>query len=160
MIGVGNPARGDDAAGRLVARRLRSALAADIEIAETDGEPSALLTLLDGAERAILADACASGATPGTVQRFDVSDTPLPKATFSLSTHGLGLAEAIELARALGQLPAQTIVYAIEASAFEIGAPVSPAIAAAVRAAGEQIRAEVDRAGTPRPIDQRSSIGT
>jgi hydrogenase maturation protease len=147
VIGIGNPDRGDDAAGRLVAERLRGTLSADVEIAETDGESTALLALLDGADFAILIDACVSGKEPGTVHRFDVGAGPLPEAKFNLSTHGLGLAEAVELARALGQLPPRTLVYAIEARAFVPGAPLTPTVAAAVSEATAQISAEL----APRP---------
>ncbi len=76
------------------------------------------------------------------MHRFDAGAGPLPEAKFNLSTHGLGLAEAVELARALGQLPPRTIVYAIEADAFDAGAPLSPAVAAAIDAASGRIRAE------------------
>jgi hydrogenase maturation protease len=142
VIGIGNPERGDDAAGRLVARRLRGKLPADVAIAEHDGESTALLALLDGADTAILIDACVSGAPAGTVRRFDASASPLPEAKFSVSTHGLGLAEAIELARALRALPRRCIVYTIEGRAFDPGAPLSPAVAAAVGETSERVRAE------------------
>jgi len=42
------------------------------------------------------------------------------------STHGLGVAEAIELARVLGRLPARLQVYVIEGQRFEHGAKISP----------------------------------
>ena len=58
--------------------------------------------------------------------------TPLPRGALGMSTHGFGLAEALELARALGQLPRRCIVYAIEGASFETGAPLSPEVAAAV----------------------------
>jgi hydrogenase maturation protease len=116
---------------------------AGVTVAEHGGESAALLSLLEGVEDAVLVDACVSGAAPGTVRRFDVSAAPLPEARFSLSTHGLGLAEAMELARALGQLPPRCIVYAIEGRTFELGAPLSPEVAAAVGAASDRIAAEI-----------------
>ena len=130
-----------------MARLLKGTLPPDIEIAEHDGESASLIALLDGAAHAIFIDACVSGARPGTLHRFDVSSAPLPQAGFSLSTHGLGLAEAIELARALGGLPPRSIVYAIEAASFEMGHALSPAVAAAVGEADEKIRAELDGGG-------------
>jgi hydrogenase maturation protease len=48
------------------------------------------------------------------------------------STHALGVAEAIELARALGRLPARLEVYAIEGARFTAGAGLSPAVEQAV----------------------------
>lgn len=132
VIGIGNTDRGDDAAGRIVARLLRQTLPEEVEVIEQEGEATALLARLDGAAEAFLVDACFGGAPVGTVQRFDVAAAPLPNQAFGLSTHGFGLAEAVELARALDRLPPRCLVYAIEGKRFEAGAPMSPAVSAAV----------------------------
>ena len=73
VIGIGNPDCGDDAAGRLVGRLLRGRLPHSIRIEETDGEATSLLARLEGKDWAYLIDACASGAAPGTLHRFDAS---------------------------------------------------------------------------------------
>ncbi len=145
VIGIGNPDRGDDGVGRLVARSLDGRLPADVEIVEVDGEATALLAHMDGAEEAYLVDACASGAAPGTVRRFDVVAAPLPQAAFGLSTHGFGLAEATELARALGQLPPRCVVYAIEGAGFEAGAPLSDAVAEAMPRVVQRLCGEIEQ---------------
>ncbi|HET8758253.1 MAG TPA: hydrogenase maturation protease, partial [Solirubrobacteraceae bacterium] len=120
MIGVGNAVRGDDAAGLLAARALGGV--------ELEGDPSALIDLFDGLDAAVVVDAVRSGAAPGTVRRFDAAGGPLPAAIrSSTSTHLVGIAEAIELARTLDRLPPRLTVYAIEGERFEAGAPVSPA---------------------------------
>ena len=143
VIGIGNPDRGDDGAGRAVARRLRGALPRGIEVLEHDGEATSLLACLEGREAAYLVDACVSGAAPGTVRRFDASAEPLPRETFDLSSHGLGLAAAVELGRTLGQLPGRCVVYAIEAASFGFGDSLSPAVEAAVAEVGGRLRAEL-----------------
>jgi hydrogenase maturation protease len=143
VIGIGNPDRGDDAAGRLAARRLAAMLPPAVEVSEHDGEVTSLLAAIESAAAVYLIDACASRAKPGTVRRFDVTTGPLPHETFSLSSHGLGLAEAIELARALDQLPPRCIVYAIEAGSVEPGGAVSPAVLAAIEETSERVRREL-----------------
>lgn len=143
VVGVGNTDRGDDAAGRAVSRWLRGKLPDGIVVLDHDGEVTALLACLETVDTAYLVDACMSGAQPGTVHRFDAAATPLPQQMFSLSSHGLGLSEAIELARALGQLPRRCVVYAIEAASFEPGAALSNAVAAAVAVAGRRVRDEL-----------------
>ena len=143
VLGVGNVNRGDDGAGRAVARALRGVLGAHVEVAECEGQATGILAILETASAALIIDACASGAPAGTVRRFDVSQTPLPQAAFGVSTHGFGLHEAIELARALGQLPARCVVYAIEGAGFETGAPLSPAAAAAVSQVARQVSVEL-----------------
>jgi len=147
VLGIGNLDRGDDAAGPAVARLLRGALPRDVEVAEHGGEAAALLGRLDGVAEAYLVDACVSGAPAGTVQRFDAASTPLPQGLFGLSTHAFGLAEAVELGRALGQLPPRCIVYAIEAGAFEVGEALSPGVEAAVSDVARRIHDELAREG-------------
>ncbi len=149
VIGIGNPDRGDDAVGRRVAQRLAGTVPPEVEILEHDGEATSLLACMEGAAAAWLIDACVSGKPAGTVQRFDVTATPLPQDAFNLSTHGFGLAEAIELARALDQLPPRCVVYAVEAGSVVAGAPLSPAVSAAVDAVGARLRAEITGADAP-----------
>jgi hydrogenase maturation protease len=146
VVGIGNPDRGDDGAGRAVTQYLRGRLPAHVEVAELDGEVTSLLPLLGGATAAFLIDACVSDAEPGTVRRFDVAKLPLPKTGFGVSTHGLGLAEAIELARALGQLPPLCVVYTIEAVSVEQGHPLSRPVTAAIDIVGEKVQVEIQLA--------------
>jgi hydrogenase maturation protease len=155
VIGVGNPDRGDDAAGLAVARQLRNGVVATpgldpgispavrLRIVEHSGEATTLILQMDGAERAFLIDACVSGAAPGTVHRFDVSSTAMPAFASGVSTHGFGLAAGVELARALRVLPRHSIVYAIEGASFEAGVPLSPPVAAAVADVTRRLRAEI-----------------
>jgi len=144
VVGIGNADRGDDAVGHLVARRLGARRIAGVRVLERSGESSGLLDCLSGAQAAYLVDASRSGKPPGTVSRHDVAAAPLPRAASGCSTHGLGLAEAIELARALGRLPRRCVVYAIEGHAYDIGAPLSPAVAAAAEQAARMIAEEVE----------------
>jgi hydrogenase maturation protease len=152
VIGVGNPDRGDDAAGRRVARLMRKMLPHDVEVAEHEGEGAGLSALLEGLAAAFLVDACISDMSPGTVRRFDVNAAPLPQLAFGASTHAFGLFEAIELARALGCLPPRCVVYAIEGACFEIGAPLSPPVKAALPIAAERLALEVVGAADARGV--------
>ncbi|WP_292528065.1 hydrogenase maturation protease [Methylocystis sp.] len=142
VLCIGNLQRGDDAAGRAVARALRVSLG-DVEIIEEEGEATTVLARLEGADAAFIVDACVSGATPGDIHRFDIVAGPLPQTAFSASTHGFGLADSLELARALGALPSRCVVYAIEGGTFDIGAPMSPAVAAAVDTVADRLRTEI-----------------
>jgi hydrogenase maturation protease len=144
VIGIGNPDRGDDAFGRVVASRLRGRLPASVRLVEADGEGTAILDELGKAAAAIVVDAAVSGREPGEIRRFDVSREPLPVAKYGLSTHGFGLAGAVELARTLGALPGRCIVYAVEASSFELGAPLSPELAPMVDAVADRVLGEAE----------------
>jgi hydrogenase maturation protease len=102
-----------------------------------------LIDAWDGVDAVWLVDAVSSGAEVGTVHRLDASASELPTELFRASTHHVGLAEAVELARALGRLPALAIVYGIEGSSFQVGEELTPAVAASVDPVAEAVRKEV-----------------
>ena len=134
VIGVGNQLRGDDAASGEVVRRLHERCAdTGIDVSEQLCEPGALLDAWQGRDAVVLVDTMRSGEPPGTIRRFDVSATPLPAGLRgSMSTHGFGLHEAIELGRALRRLPGRVIVVAVEGLHFEAGAMPSGDVQAAI----------------------------
>jgi hydrogenase maturation protease len=150
VICVGNRWRSDDAIGLEVARRLEGTLPDGVELLEREGEPTGLIAAWEGADAVWLVDAVSSGAAPGTVHRLDASDRELPGEVFRTSTHHVGLAEAVELARALGRLPVRTVVYGIEGGSFDVGDELTPAAAAALDAVAAAVRGEV-AACTRRP---------
>ena len=134
VIGVGNAYRGDDAAGLVIARRVAEAARGQARVVEESGEGAALLEAWRGARFVILCDAVQSGAAPGTIHRLEPAWTPVPTGFFRYSTHAFSVAEAIELARALGELPPRMLVYGIEGADFAAGLALSPAAGGAVDA--------------------------
>ncbi len=144
VVGIGNPWRHDDAAGLAVARRLQGTLPG-ANVLEREGEPSGLIDAWDGAERLWLVDAVSSGAAAGTVHRVDVGERELPADLFPASTHHLGLAEAVELARALGRLPGHAVFYGIEGASFDVGEGLSTEVERAVETVARAISEEVER---------------
>ena len=146
IAGCGTEGRGDDAAGLLVARRLR---ALGVPAVEHGGEGLSLLESWSGAERVILVDAVRTGAQPGVITIWDARAARVAREAFPVSTHAFGVAEAIELGRTLGRLPPSLIVYGIEASRFEPGAEPQPAVLEAVERVARQIAQEVDSCTNP-----------
>ncbi len=139
LIGVGNRFRSDDAAGLEVASRLRSAHPPGCRILEEEGEPGSLIEDWALVTEALVIDAVASGAPPGTLHRFDASKGPVPTEMFRGSTHSLGVADAVELARELDRLPPRLAVYGIEGESFETGEGLSPAVEATVDALVDEL---------------------
>jgi hydrogenase maturation protease len=131
VIGVGNPWRGDDAAGLAVASRLRER-ETGMRVLAHEGEPLDLLERWDGEERVILVDAVSSGAPPGTIHRVEVAERSLAAELGRGSTHALGVREAVELARTLGRLPAQLLIIGIEGRGFAAGDGLSPEVESSV----------------------------
>jgi hydrogenase maturation protease len=142
VIGVGNRWRSDDAAGLVVADRLRGMLAG-VEVLEREGEPVGLMDAWEGEDAVVIVDCVTSGATPGTLHRLDAVEAPLPAELFAASTHHFGLAEAVELARVLGRLPETLVVYGVEGSRFDAGEGLSPEVDAALDDAVQAVREEV-----------------
>jgi hydrogenase maturation protease len=125
FIGVGNPWRGDDGVGPYIARSLRVLALPGTRAVEVSGEGAALMEAWAGAPRVVVFDAVSSGKAPGFVHRFDASAAPLPTGFFHYSTHAFSLAEAVEMARALGRLPRRLIVYGVEGRSFAAGAELT-----------------------------------
>jgi hydrogenase maturation protease len=136
VIGFGNELRRDDGAGIAVVRRLAAGGLPDgVVVGEEHGEPIGLVERWRTCEAVVLVDTVRSGAAPGTVRRIDASAGPLPgELRRPASTHAIGLAAAIELARALDRVPRRLIVHAVEGRRFDMGATLSPEVAAAVPA--------------------------
>lgn len=143
IIGIGNDYRRDDGAGREVARRLRHSASPDAEILEETGEGASLLETWRGAERVILLDAVRSGAAAGTIHRIEAQTDPLPAFFSRRSTHAFGIAEAVELARALNQLPPSLVIFGIEGERFDAGVGLSPAVEKAVAEVSARVRQEI-----------------
>jgi len=142
VIGVGNEFRHDDGVGLVVAQRLREQAVPGLTILEQSGEGAALLEAWKGHATVFLVDAVNSGAPPGTIHRLDARAGQVPSRLFRDSTHAVSVAEAIELARALDQLPPCLLLYGIEGKDFTAGAGLSPELAPAVAKVLAQLLAE------------------
>ncbi len=143
VIGVGNEYRGDDGAGLVVARALRTLAPPYTDIVEHSGEATSLIDAWQDARYVVVVDAVRTGGTPGTIYRMEAHNTPVPARFLSQSTHDLGVAEAIELSRATGCLPERAIIYGIEGQDFAVGAALSPQVARASRTVAARVADEL-----------------
>ena len=121
VAGLGNEMRGDDAAGLLTARALRALRPTDVDVEEYGGDAAALAEAISRHAHVIVVDAVASTAPVGSVKSLSPDQVP---AHSESSTHGLGLREALELARALGARPT-VHVFGIAGRGFGLGDPPS-----------------------------------
>ncbi|MBI1418144.1 MAG: hydrogenase maturation protease [Limimaricola sp.] len=140
FVGVGNRWRRDDGVGPVVAQALAGQGARAMEHG-ADG--AGLIELFATAPAVVLIDATRSGAAPGTVQQFDAAAGPLQADLFHYSTHRFGLAEAVETARALGDLPARLVVWGIEGADFGPGEGLSASVDMAARALVTRLKEEM-----------------
>lgn len=128
VIGIGNRYRGDDAFGCIVASELADQMPPGMDCVEHDGEPAGLMDCWQGAQSVFLVDAVSSGAEAGRVFRFDLARQALPEEFNLYSTHAFGIPQAVELARALGKLPAEIMFIGVEGGNFDAGEELSPAL--------------------------------
>ena len=133
VVGCGNPMAGDDSAGVEIVRRLRGRRNCACQLSTT---PNAGIDLLDGSPAAdviLFVDAVSSGAPPGALHLVPLPSQDIePRMLSSVSSHGWGLAETLELARALGRTLPRLFLLGVEVSGVEPGAPRSPAVEHAI----------------------------
>ncbi len=142
VAAIGNPGRGDDGIGALIAAQLAGRLPPDVALITRYGDILSLIDDWAGFDAAICIDAAAPMQAPGRIHRIDATYGELPLDLALTSSHAFGLAEAIALAATLQELPETVIVYAIEGVTFDGGAPMTPEVAAAAAEVTERVIAE------------------
>lgn len=143
VIGVGNPYRRDDGFGRLIARAVREHGPPGITVIEHSGEGASLMALWAPDDAVFIFDAVSSGNPAGTMVRINACATTIPSDFFHYSTHAFSVAEAIEMARVLGTLPAALVLFGVEGTHFEGGEGLSRPVAAALENALPGILEEI-----------------
>jgi hydrogenase maturation protease len=145
VIGVGNEFRRDDGIGPAVIARLYDLQPGDadlsgVTLALSDGEPSRMIDLWTGADLAVVVDAvCDTGAPAG--HRYELAVDALTGAVHTAaSSHGIGLGHTVELAQALGRMPARLVVLAVCGRDFGFGTGLSADVAAAVEPLVKRVR--------------------
>lgn len=133
VMGYGNPLRGDDQIGWLVATRLREKLiddmSGDVEIISCHQLTPELAEILSRVEHAIFIDAC-EGPLPGTVSRQMVAAASDHTASF---THNLDPTTLLAMAQALfGHAPQSATILTVTAQSFDYTEELSPPVAAAL----------------------------
>jgi hydrogenase maturation protease len=131
FVGIGDPSRRDDGVGPWLAEALSQRGCNTAHVAR-DG--AALATLLDGQPAAILLDATNGAGEPGTLTMLDLRQVCLPVGLSPVSTHIVGLAEGVEMLRALEALPSRLRFVGIEGEDFGYGDGLTPKVEGAARA--------------------------
>jgi hydrogenase maturation protease len=141
VIGVGSH-QGDDALGLLVAERLRAAaLPPGVSVFACEHPEIDLLPRLAEADAVVLVDATRSGRAPGALHRpVEASLSAGP----ALSSHGMGVAGLLALARSLDRAPGQLELIGVEAGDVVDGPPSAPVLEA-VPAACALVQEQVSR---------------
>jgi hydrogenase maturation protease len=145
VIGIGNRFRRDDGVGLEVARRIKERAPESVEVIELYGEGAELIEAFDGADAVILVDAARAGSGPGAHVQLDPALETIPSDYFSYSTHAFSLAEAVELARVLDQLPDEVRIHAIVGADFGVGEGLSKDVESAIPAVVDCILNQINQ---------------
>ncbi len=137
VVAVGNPDRGDDGVGRAVIDELARRAPTSIDLVDVQ-VPTRLSDAWKGRDDVVVVDAVRTGRAVGSVVVERVGEGRMVRSGVA-GTHGFGVAEAIELARALGCLPARLTLVGVEAAGFTLGSGLSPNVAAAVKPAADTV---------------------
>lgn len=87
----------------------------------------------------------------------DVEDVVQPAA--AAGSHGLGISEAVRLARVLDRLPVRLISYAVEVADTGFGTGLSAEVADAVPSVAACVRRDVSDAASAEPLARRAPPG-
>jgi hydrogenase maturation protease len=151
IAGFGNVLRGDDGFGVAVVRRLaeRGALGGSVALLDVGtGGIRLAQELMSPFDRLIIVDASTRGGSPGTVYTLVIEDV---QPTREIDMHTAVPSRALEVARALGPLPAEIFFVGCEpASVDDLTTDLSPVVAPAVDEAIRQIDALLARDGGDR----------
>jgi hydrogenase maturation protease len=154
----GNVLRGDDGFGAAVARHLvASPVPAGVRVLDVGtGGIHLVQELLDPVDALVVVDAVDLGRRPGAVLVIDPDVRDLEAAPLAewrdqlADTHYATPQRALMLARALGVLPAATVMVGCQTTAAdELAERLSPAVAEGVATAAAEVRRVVTELGVP-----------
>lgn len=134
VLAIGNPSRGDDALGPLLATRLEAAALAGVEVI-TDFQLQVEHALdLVGRELVIFVDAGTGTAAPFELRRVH------PAADFLHTSHALS-PEALlaTYERVVGHVSAETWLLCVRGESFELGDPLSASAVSSAAAAFDRL---------------------
>lgn len=141
VLALGSALHRDDGAALAAARSLRGEL--DVVLAGRPGP--GLLELLDPATPTLVLDAV-RGVEPGAIVELEL-DEVARHASVRTSSHGLGVAEALQLARSLGRPLPPGRFLGLGGERFDAGEGLTPRVAerldayvASIRCAAESLR--------------------
>jgi hydrogenase maturation protease len=143
ILGLGNPILSDDAAGLQAARQLYELVGGeDIELVEAAVAGMQTVQLLSGYDRAVIIDVMQDEARVGEVWRLDSDELENVSST---SSHGIGVGQALRLARLMGlPVPKQILIYAIAAAdTSTFGESLTPKLRQALPAIVRRIAADL-----------------
>jgi hydrogenase maturation protease len=146
IVGCGNLLRGDDGVGPVLVRHLwERGLPPRVRCADGGTGGMDVAFQMRGVPHVILVDACASGSEPGSLFRLPGEEVEQLPPLAGLNLHVFRWDHALAFARWLlkDEYPERVTVYLVEAAALDLGAPLSPAVEAAMHRLCDRLLADL-----------------
>ncbi|SDK18131.1 hydrogenase maturation protease [Microbulbifer yueqingensis] len=131
IISLGSRFRGDDGVGPYVLDRLRGRFAGRVPLVENGGDMPRLLQDWSGRWVCLVDAVIAEGHAVGDIIRLDGLVEAVAPSPCTTSSHGLNLAEALEMGKVVGALPARLEIFAVCGADFTTGTALSRAVKSA-----------------------------
>jgi hydrogenase maturation protease len=138
VLALGNTLLRDDGVGAAILQALEGEAAGwggEVEFVDGGTQGLALLGVLSGRRAAVILDAVALGAAPGTVHVLSADDVSGVRSRRATTAHEGNAGELLAAARLLGDLPERTIVVGIEPEEIRTGIGLSDRVARSVQEA-------------------------
>jgi hydrogenase maturation protease len=148
VLGIGSPF-GDDQVGWKVVDALKQQLSMHtnidllVSIENHDRPGVRLIELMSGAHTVFIIDAIKSNSEIGTIHRFKNHD--IFELENRLSTHNMGVSEALQLGSALNALPDNIILYGIEIDITVLASTLSQRVESAMDQLVVRLKNEIIR---------------
>jgi hydrogenase maturation protease len=132
VLGLGNLLMADEGVGVAIVQSLTRKAAGYPEVDFVDAGTGGLAVLheLDGRSKAVFVDCAFMGQTPGTIRRFTPDQVASVKPILDVSGHEGDPLRIVEMARTLGQCPAEVVFFGIEPERVEPGMGLSDSLKA------------------------------
>jgi hydrogenase maturation protease len=145
IIGLGNTLMRDEGIGVAVAARLQRCtdLPAQLEVVDLGSGGMGVLHEIRGRRKAVIVDCAYMNSPPATMRRFTLDEVRSAKVQTRLSLHEGDLLQTLELARHLGDLPPDVMIYGIEPESVAFGEGLSDALARRLDDYAASIRQEI-----------------
>lgn len=150
VLGIGNTVMSDDGVGVKAVQQLRSRYLFPENVEVVDGGTLGLdlLPMLEGKSHLIMVDAVETGEKPGTLVRLCGEELPIALET-KISPHQMGLKDLLAVARLLGHLPGEMVLWGVQPGSIEMDTELTPEVACRLEALQEGVLRELAEIGVP-----------
>lgn len=150
VVGVGNALMTDDGVGLAALERMREewSLGPGVELVDGGAWALTLVPQVEDSSALLLIDAIEAGKSAGTVIELEGFEIPRFLGT-RLSPHQMGVRDLLALCTLRGGLPARTAAIGIQPAVIELGASLSPPVAAAMEDLLARVAQRLEAWGEP-----------